>query len=95
MNTDMGTGTGQDMSSSVSINGNSISANAGGAGASIDISGFPSAGNYTYNETNSSDWKVDQRNPAFGSGIDFKADISGNVKIDWADVERAAAQWGM
>jgi len=93
MNT--GTGTGQDMSSSISINGNSISANAGGAGASIDISGFPNAGNYTYNETHSGDWNVDQRNGAFGSGIDFKADVTGNVKIDWADVERAAAQWGV
>lgn len=83
--------------SSINMDGNSISANAGGASASIDMSGFPTGnGNWTYNETHSGNWNADQRGRgAFGSGIDFQADIEGTIKVDWADVERAMAGYNV
>lgn len=77
--------------------GGHISANAGGASASIDISGFPS-GAYNYSESHdyssNSTWNQGG-NVVYGDGIDFAADVEGNVKVDWSDVARIAQQWGI
>ena len=84
--------------SPIHINVGHVSADINGTHASIDMSGLD-MGNYTWNETHEGHAEYNEnsgssRNTS-GQGVDFQVDLTGNLKIDWADLERVANQWGV